>query len=159
VHVARFPADEGFVYLNLAAQLPVTVLHRKANPVQHEPRGFLSDAKSSVQLPRRNAVLTVGDQPRGGKPLIESKRRILKHSSDLHTELRFRMPGLALPHTARRNEGHVSAPAVRAHDTTRPAARHKVIQAVVRVSEKPDGFLKGAGIIAAHKDNIGQRSC
>ena len=45
VHVPRFAADEGFVYLDFAAKLPSVrlILHRKANPVKHEPSGLLGD--------------------------------------------------------------------------------------------------------------------
>src|ERR1035438_8448613 len=58
VHVPRLAADVGFVNLDFAAQFAtvVFVLHREANPVEHEPRGLLSDPKRPMQFPRTDAV-------------------------------------------------------------------------------------------------------
>ena len=45
VHEARFPADIGFVRLDLSAHLGKgTALHRETNPVQQEPCSLLGDA-------------------------------------------------------------------------------------------------------------------
>src|SRR5207245_2251479 len=51
VHVARFAADEGFIYFNLAAEKSAAaLLHRETNPVQHVPCALLSDAERAVNL-------------------------------------------------------------------------------------------------------------
>src|ERR1039457_6281591 len=54
VHVPGLAAAVGFVNLDFAAQFAavVFVLHREANPVEHEPRGLLSDPKRPMQFPR-----------------------------------------------------------------------------------------------------------
>lgn len=52
------------------------------------------------------------------------------------------MPGLALPDAARGDVGNVSPTASRAGNPIRPAASHKVGNAVVRVSEIDNGFFK-----------------
>src|SRR6266542_5022649 len=68
VHESRFAADERLVYFNLAPNLAacLLVLHRKANALQHEPRGLLCDADAAVNFPRADAVLAVGDHPHCG---------------------------------------------------------------------------------------------
>src|SRR5215469_11256976 len=67
VHVAGLATDESFVYLNLFSAATEfherTRLHSKANPLQHEPRCFLSNSKSAVNLVRRNAILAIAEQP------------------------------------------------------------------------------------------------
>jgi hypothetical protein len=53
MHVPGFAADEGFINFNLAGEFPSSarILHGKPRTLQHEPRGFLSDANGPVNLP------------------------------------------------------------------------------------------------------------
>jgi len=74
--VSRFAADESFVYFDFARQLAsrIFILHSKPNPMKHEPRGFLSDTKRTVNLPRANAILGSGDnQCRVGRLHLQRK--------------------------------------------------------------------------------------
>ena len=79
VHIASFAADESLIYFDFAtgtAQLDERAgLHRKANPVQHEPCGLLSDAKSAGHFVGTNSVLTVGNHPNRNKPLVQRQRQ------------------------------------------------------------------------------------
>ena len=46
MHVASLAADESFVNFDVTAELAeVFILHSQTNPMQHEPRGFLSDVQ------------------------------------------------------------------------------------------------------------------
>src|SRR5437016_3157745 len=65
VHVARLAADEGFINLDFAAETATSqfILHRQPHAVKHEPRGFLGNAHCTVDLPRTDAVLGVGEKP------------------------------------------------------------------------------------------------
>jgi hypothetical protein len=52
VHIARFSADEGFVYFDLARQFVMRViLTRKADALKHKPCRFLSHAKPTSEDP------------------------------------------------------------------------------------------------------------
>src|SRR5208282_2111863 len=70
VHVPRLAADESFVNLNFAAQLRAEeiVLHRKANPLQHEPCRLLRYLDVSRNFVAANAVLAVRQHPRCREP-------------------------------------------------------------------------------------------
>jgi hypothetical protein len=70
--------------------------------VVHEPSRLLGHAQRTAQLVRRDAVLGVGDQPNGWKPLIEAKRRVLEDGPYL--ERKLTLTALALPNLARRQE-------------------------------------------------------
>src|SRR5207249_453425 len=98
VHVASFPTDVSFVCFYLAGELREgSGLHRKPNPVKHEPRSFLRDADLPVNLVRADSILAVGYHPDRSKPLIKSNRRIFKNRSDLDGEFLTRMFGTTFP--------------------------------------------------------------
>jgi hypothetical protein len=65
------------------------------------------------------------------------------------------MAGLALPDAASGDKGHILTTTRRAHNAIRPAARHKVIKAIVGVREVLNGFFEGSRFVAVHTDNIG----
>src|SRR5688572_20908321 len=66
VHVASLTADVGLVYLHVAVQrAAVGSLHRQANAMVHEPRGFLRHAQGAGELVAADAVLAVHDLPHG----------------------------------------------------------------------------------------------
>jgi hypothetical protein len=56
----------------------------------------------TTELVRRNAVLSVHDQPDRGEPLVETQSAVLEDGPDLQRKLT--PAGLALPNLARRNE-------------------------------------------------------
>src|SRR5680860_1856389 len=86
VHVAGFAADEGLVGLNLAAHLFLerAGLHRKSDPMNHEPCSFLRNADAAMNLIRTNAVLAVDDHPDGNEPLIQAECGVFKDGSRLN---------------------------------------------------------------------------
>jgi len=156
VHIARLAADERFVNLNFAGELSaaVAVLQRKANPLEHEPCGFLADAGGATNLVATDAVLTIRNHPHRKQPLIERDRGVFKDGADLDGELSLRVTGLALPHAARRNKGNIGTPAGRTYNTIRPTPRRKVVQTVVGIGKVKDRFLEGAGF-AGHESIMG----
>jgi hypothetical protein len=147
VHVAGFATDEALINLDLTATTTDleerAVLHRKADAVEHEPCSLLSDAKGAGNLTRANAVLCSSNHPDGGKPLLQSQRRILKDGSYLGRELTFAVSALALPFTLSPQEGHIGASAGRADNAVWPAMRNHVLKAVIGICEVDDCFLKG----------------
>ena len=82
VHVAGLAADESFINFDFASQAfrQCRVLHRKANPVKHEPRGFLGDADSAVNLPGANPILRSASIQTAGshlsRPIGESSKTV-----------------------------------------------------------------------------------
>jgi len=146
MHIAGLAADEGFVDLNLAAQLtaPLALLS-KSDPVKHKPRGLLGDAQGAGDLARANAVLAIQDEPHCGKPLIKAERRVFKDSPDLDGELPFSVMHAALPAQLILEEANILATAGRASDAVLPfrPTSHKVVKAVDLIGEVNDGFLKG----------------
>src|SRR5262245_54616885 len=68
VHIPRKSADVGLVNFDSftfpAHYFEAAVLHRQTNPVEHEPRGFLSDLQSAMKFVRTNPVLAVNEKPR-----------------------------------------------------------------------------------------------
>ena len=148
VHVAGFATDETLVRFDLAtttAQLQEgAALHRKANPVEHEPCGLLGDTQSAGDLAGTDAVLGSSDHPDGGKPLLKAKGRILEDGAHLGRKLALGMRALALPFALLRKPANVSASASRASDAIRPTVGNHVANAVIGIREVDDGFLKGA---------------
>src|SRR5207245_6388083 len=98
MHVAGLAADEGFIYFDFTGQLAALLaLLCESDSVEHKPRGFLSDIKCPRHFTTTNTVLAIQNQPHCRKPLIQTERRLLEDSPDLHRELPFRMPIAALP--------------------------------------------------------------
>lgn len=146
VHIPRLPADETFIYLDLAAKFATKeiVSHEKPNAMQHEPCGLLCDSKCPVNLPRTDAILTVSDEPNAGQPLFKRQRRIFKDRTDLDGELPFGMANAALPAALLCQESDAVASADGASDNAiGPTPSGQIFQAIVRVGEILDGFLKG----------------
>src|ERR1700722_14225902 len=149
VHVAGLAADEGFVYFNTkaagAAHLQDgAALHRLANPVEHEPSGFLSDTQRAGDLARANAVLCAADQPASGEPLIKSQRGVLKDGAHLRSELPLGVGTLALPLFLIRQPSHIGAATGGASDPIGPAVSDHIADAVIGIGEVNHCFLEGA---------------
>ncbi len=160
VHVAGFTADESLIGLNrtaVAAQLHHgAVLHSLANPMKHEPRGFLSDSQRPRNLAGANAVLRSGDEPHGREPLFEAQGRVLEDGSNLGGELALRVAALTLPLLLVRQISSILAATGRAFDAIGPAMCSHVSQAIIRVCEVNDCFLEG--LWRFHVLRIGQFS-
>src|SRR5207248_2379234 len=110
----------GFVHFDVSAHLVKrTALNRQSEPVHHEPRGFLGDAKIAGDLVAADAVLAVDEHPHRGQPLRERDRAVLEDAADLDGEL---LPAtLALPDAPGGHVGALLALTVRAFDTAWPA--------------------------------------
>jgi hypothetical protein len=150
VHIPSLSSDVGFIYFDFAAKHPASeiVLHRKAHAMEHEPCGLLGDTHSAVKLPRRNPILGICDEPNDGHPLLQTEGRVFENGSDLHGELALRMTGGTLPAPLSAQEANPITTASWAGNAVRPAPRHDVAQAVVRIREIDDSFLEGGWLFA-----------
>ena len=120
VHVARLAADESFVGFNVAREfIGVAIPSASANPVIHEPCGFLRHADSAVNLVGTDAVLAVHNLPHGEQPLVQAERGIFEDRSGLGSELPPIVFLAALPAVVLRLEDYAIASATRAGDAVR----------------------------------------
>ena len=157
MHVARLATDESFVGFDFAAQLAaVLALQGQAEARQHEPRGLLSHAERTGQFVRTNAVLAVGEQPEGRKPLLETERGILEDGSNLEGELSAGMLRVALVPALSLKVGNFVGTAGRAHNrTVRPSDRFDGLAAVGVIREEQDCFAEGLGFVRGrHNEGI-----
>ncbi len=144
VHEAGLTADKSLIYFDVPGQFSLETqrLHGLADSVHHEPRRFLCDSDSAVNLIRANAVLRCGQHPRCRKPFVQRKRRVLIDRSRFRGELPFRMMASALPLALILEEGCVFAATDRASNAIGPKASDHVVKAVVGIAEIYDRFLK-----------------
>jgi len=158
VHESSSAADKRLVNLKISSGFyKCAVLHCLADAMEHEPRGFLSDAQIAGDLARANAVLAICDQPNRREPFIQPDRRVLEDRSDFGAELLLRMLGLALPNLTRRQQGNFRAPASRARDwTVRPAHRNRRAHAVIGIREVGDRFMKRVWDVSVHAQRVAQ---
>jgi hypothetical protein len=144
VHIASFSADERLIDLDFSTELcERTILQSEPDTVKHEPCSLLCDLQISCDFIGTDSVFAIGNQPDGGKPLVQTERRILEDGSDLDRELSFRMFALALPQSAAWQKVDFRGPAAWTGYTTRPSSLCNIIQAVVGIREVQDCFLKG----------------
>ena len=102
------------------------------------------ELKRRVRFVGVGTVLAVGDHPHGGKPLIKADSGILEDGPDLDRKLRLRMPSLALPKATGRKKRHPIRTAGGArHLAVFPAPCGQKVQAIVRIGEVQNRFLKG----------------
>src|SRR5581483_10556990 len=118
------------------------ILQCKPDTVQHEPCGLLSNIQSAGNLVAANSILAVSKHPRCRKPLVKSDGAVLVDRTDLDGELALRMMAAALPHAALWVELHFLRAASWADHATGPATHSKVVNAVIRIREVDDRFLK-----------------
>ena len=112
---------------------------------------------NAVKFPGTDSVLVIADHPKSREPLIQTERRIFKDRSNLDTELRKRVAGLALPNAAGSNKTDVGRAATRAdNNTVRPPTRRKIRKAIVRSGEVDNRFLKGGwgGLCSVHTKTL-----
>ena len=142
--VLMFAADERLVRFDLAREhRRVRVLHRLADAVQHEPRGFLRHTERATQFVRRGSVFRVREQPHGREPLGERDRRMLENARGLGRKVALAV--LAAPQATGLDEldGRRSAAVTRARHAVRPAAGNDVGVGPAELREVGDGFEQG----------------
>jgi hypothetical protein len=115
-------------------------LHGKADTAKHEPRGLLGHTQSPSDFVGADAVLGIGEKPNSGKPLIQSKRRVLKDRPHLDRELLT--ADAALPDTPSLEEHRVFGVTVGAGDTLRPAKELKELERDIGISEVGHRFAE-----------------
>lgn len=141
VHVPSLAADVSLVNLmGTVGLLEGSGLHGEPDAVEHEPRGFLSDAKRPRHFVRTDAVLVVDQHPHRGEPLAQADRAILEDRSHFGGELALGVLRLALPAMLIREELDFEVPAVGASNTVRPTQRNHERQTAILVREVFDGF-------------------
>jgi hypothetical protein len=152
VHVARLAADERFIGLNFATKHSSRIfVHGFTDAMHHEPSRLLSNANGPRYLAGANSVLAVADHPESAHPLIESKRRILKDSSDLESEL-FLALG-AKPDTSRFDKRVPLGAAARTLDyAVRPTKVERILKAAFGIAEVNNRVLKCLGRV--HGPNL-----
>jgi hypothetical protein len=162
VHVAGLAADHGFVNLDFACQLAAVLpLLRESDPMEHKPRGLLSDIQSPRNLTRTDSVLAIQNHPHCRKPSIKAKGRVLEYGADLNGELPLGMPGAALPPQLILEEANILAATDRANNTILPFSptSDEVIDTGLLVREVQDRFLKGFGFVDGfHVSSLTQNS-
>jgi hypothetical protein len=162
MHVSGKTTNKSLVYFDFAIRSTEfqesLTLHCQPNSVEHEPCGFLSDAKSAANFIGTHAVLAVRNHPNSDKPLVEWKRRILKDSPDLCRELPFGMDTLALPLALILEEHDILTSAGGAHhDAIRPADFHHEVKAIIGIVEEDNRLLEGFWLGThgvPHKPNV-----
>jgi hypothetical protein len=160
VHESRSTTNESFVYFDFltpSAKLDGRAgLHCKANPVEHEPCGFLSDSKSASHFVGTDAVLAVRNHPHSDEPLVERQGGVLKDSADFGGELFASVILFAFPHPASGDKANVIPATSGAGNAIGPAALDHELEAIVRVGEVDDGLLESLWLGAhcvPHKTN------
>jgi len=157
VHVARFPTDVGFINLDVSADFLETLgMDSQAEPVQHEPRGLLSNAQIARNFVTADAVLAVDEHPQRREPLIKSDGTILEDAADFDRELLF--TASALPErTSAQAVGRIRASsAARTFNAIRPSQGGDEGHAGFDVGEVFDGSEQGVwnGGLGIHAQRI-----
>lgn len=156
VHVTALAADVAFVHFHVATVKLVERLRGNRHPqtVQHEPRGFLSDAKVARHFVAADTVLAVDEQPHRGQPLRQRNRAVLKQTADLDRELLAAT--LALPDAAGRHVGAFFAVAVRTGHTIRPAQASYEHGRHVHVREVGNCAQQGvwSAVLGSHEQSL-----
>ena len=67
--------------------LEAAALHSLTNPMEHEPRGLLSDFQIARDFVTADPVLAIDYQPHGDQPLVERERAVLENRADFNREL------------------------------------------------------------------------
>lgn len=158
VHEARAAANPRLVHLHLPARLHETsVLHREPDAVEHEPSGLLRHAKGAPKLARTDAVLGIGNQPQGDKPLVQLDGGVLKDGPYFHREL---LPATtALPRRALLHETNLARFTVRARHPVRPALGNHCAQRVISSGEIRDCRVESFGKLRVHALKLRAERC
>jgi hypothetical protein len=141
VHIARFAADERFIYFDFARQFRSgLILHRFANAVKHEPSGLLGQSEVARDFVAAHTILAVGNKPHSREPLAQRDRRFIEDRTDFNGELFPAFRSAALPNSARLEEHRFLCLAVRALQAIGPALARKIVQSVVGIVEVNNRF-------------------
>ena len=155
VHIASEAADEGFIRFNSSTHLFKRAgLCRQAQTMQHEPGGFLRDAKSTTHFVGTNPILAVDDHPHGRQPLVETNGGIFHDRTDFDAELLPRMTASAFPHSTRGEEYDLLASACGTGDAVRPAQLNHKLQGAFSIREVVDSLNQGLGVCVYFHDPI-----
>jgi hypothetical protein len=157
MHIARFASDKGLIDFNFAAEFAAMLpLLGKPDTMEHEPCGFLSHSKRFRNFATANAILAVKDQPHCRKPLVQTERRVLEDSSNLHRELSPRVAFAALPAQLILQEADTRTAAPWTGNAVLPlgATGDEIVQAVLLIREVQDRFLQGLWFVCAFHASI-----
>jgi hypothetical protein len=160
VHIAGEAANHGFVGFDRtisAELLKSSALHSEPNPMQHEPRCFLTNLQIARDFARANPVLAVADQPDSRQPLGQRQRRILEDSSNLNRELSPVVFLATFPAALIGKKVDLIASACRTfHNTIRPTARNHISDTAVLLREIADRVRQVVGNVAVclHASNL-----
>ena len=126
--------------------------------MQHEPRGFLGNSQTAMQLPRANPVLAVADHPDRNHPLVESKSGVLEDRSHLERELL--LTDVAEPQLARLDKRVLGIAATRTSDvSTGPAPANRVLKSAFFVGKVGDCFLESFGVLHVRNSILDAHVC
>jgi len=144
VHVPRFAADKSLIDFNLTAHFAAKeiVLQRQADTVKEKPCRLLSDPQISCNLVTANTVLAVGNKPHSRKPLVQTNRGIFHDGADLDGEFALGVMATALPSSSLCAEADLVRSARWADNALRPTSHRQIVNAIVRIGEEDDCFLK-----------------
>jgi len=141
-------ADKGFVNFDFALELcGLSVAHRFASAVQHEPRLLLRYVERPRKFVRGRSILRVRQEPQRREPLAKRDRALLENRPRLgreHAIAVFAAPALA---GGDKLNGCRAASHSRAGDGVRPADLHEVGPRPVRVRKVGDGFEEGRRLL------------
>src|SRR5207244_1505536 len=99
-------------------------------------------AKVTRHLARAFAILVVRHHPNGGKPLLQSDRRVLKDSPDLDRKLLMAVRCPALPDASAGEKCNFTRAATRALHAIRPAQVTQKAEAGIGILKVFDRFKK-----------------
>jgi hypothetical protein len=125
-----FTADESFIHLNYASHglVELSTVHAVANPVQHEPRGFLSHANITSKLHRTYALLVRGDQIERHEPLLQRQCGVLEDRTNANRE-RFTAIGTLEQFATFEGVDFPEASAVRTYNLISPSNLCQILMA------------------------------
>jgi hypothetical protein len=142
VHITSFAANHGLIDFDVSTKLSAILpLVREPDAMHHEPSCFLANSERPVNLPARDAVLGICDEPHCREPLIQTQGGVFKDSPGLNRELAFRMVRAALPSLVFLHELNFGIPASRASHAIAPTLPYKVFKAVCG-----DGVVEDCGL-------------
>ena len=125
-------------------------MHRKADPLEHEPCRLLGNLDVSRNLVATDAVLAVSKHPGCREPLIQWNRGVLIDRANLDGELTLRVMAPALPCAPIGIEADLRSSAAGADYAVRPTPDSDVVDAIVRIREVDNCFLKALRFVFHH---------
>ncbi|MCU1303879.1 MAG: hypothetical protein JWQ87_4163 [Candidatus Sulfotelmatobacter sp.] len=116
-----------------------SIVKRRAESLQHEPRRFLGDANCAMNLHAGDATLAIDQHPKRRHPFINADGRVLKNR--IHFQRELPIAAAAQPQLAGLDEVVRFGAATGAmHLAIRPAKANGVGEGPLRIGEINDGF-------------------